>query len=120
MRRTTDNLLMPWLTLDVPWHVRVGLIILFWLGPSLIMAAFFLAMWAGWLPSPITDNNRILVRLEGKVDTAIVDMKREVNYSREHAEQMIRLLLATCRNVARNDIDRLQCENYWRTDLWRR
>jgi hypothetical protein len=104
----------PWLSPDTPWYVQTGLFVLFWLGPAAIIAAVFLAMWTGWLPSPITDNNRILVRVESKLDSATARMADEVRSSNAKDEHVVRLLLATCRNVARTEMDRVQCDNYWK------
>lgn len=115
-RRQTDTTILPggWVRDDSPWWVQGVLVVLFWLGPSVIVAGVFMAMWAGWIPSPITENGRILVRVESKLDAAVDRMGREVQSSSLKDEQVIRLLLATCRNVSRSDVDRLQCENYWK------
>lgn len=97
-----------------PWWIHTILIVLFWLGPAAIVASVFMSMWAGWLPSPITDNNKILVRMEAKFDNATVRMLERTALADTRDEHVIRLLLVMCRNLAKNDIDRSQCDNYWR------
>lgn len=113
-RRATDPMMTPWLNPDAPWWAQMGLVILFWLGPAALVAAVFLAMWTGWLPSPITKNGETLVRVESKLDTAVARMGDEVRNSHLNDEHVVRLLLATCRNVAKSDTERMNCENYWR------
>lgn len=113
-RRASDNLTLPMIPQAAPWWIQVGLIVLFWLGPAFLVGVVFLSMWSGWLPSPITENQKILMRVEGKLDSAITRMAGEVDSSHRNDENVVRLLLATCRNVARNDFDRSQCDGYWR------
>jgi hypothetical protein len=105
---------LPWLNDNAPWWAQMGILVLGWLGPAAIVAGIFLAMWTGWLPSPITDNNKILTRVEHKLDAAVLRMTDEVRSSGMKDEQVVRLLLATCRNVSRSDIDRSQCDSYWK------
>lgn len=113
-RRASDNLTLPMIPASSPWWVQVGLILLFWLGPAFLVGVWSISMWSGWIPSPITENQKILIRLESKVDVATNRMTSEVENSRRNDEQVVRLLLATCRNVAKNDVDKTQCDNYWR------
>ena len=113
-RRAGDNLTLPLIPRDSPWWIQVALIVLFWLGPTALVALFFMLVFAGTISSPLTENNQILKRVESKLDAATTRMAAEVESSRRHDEHVIRLLLATCRNVARDDQGRMQCDNYWR------
>jgi len=113
-RRASDAMMLPMLNGDTPWWARIGLIVLFWLGPAAIVAAIFLAMWTGWLPSPITRNSEALARIEQKLDGAVARMMDEVRSSHLTDEYMMRIALQTCRNVARSDMDRARCDDYWR------
>jgi|MudIll2142460700_1097286.scaffolds.fasta_scaffold123515_3 hypothetical protein len=106
--------LLPMIPQGAPWWVQTGLIIMFWLGPASLVGVVFLSMWSGWLPSPITENQKILTRLETKFDTAITRMSSETDNRHRNDENVVRLLLATCRNVAKNEFDKSQCDGYWR------
>lgn len=113
-RRASDSISLPMIPQSSPWWVQVGLIVLFWLGPAALTATFFMLVFTGYLRSPIVENNDILKRMEPRLNTAISAMETEVSNSRRNDEQVVRLLLATCRNVARDEVGRINCDNYWR------
>ncbi len=114
MRRESDRFGLPTLLSGLGAKAQIVLIVLFWLGPSAVAAAFFMSMWAGWIPSPVTDNNHILVRVEAKLDSAITSMKTEVVESHDRDESVIKLLWATCRNGAKNPLEEQRCDSYWK------
>lgn len=97
-----------------PWLAHMIMEITFWLGPTAIVASVFMAMWAGWIPSPITKNQEILVRIESKLDDAYRRMTEDVRANRNADESGTRLLLIICRNTARNVQQELQCNDYWK------
>ena len=99
---------------NLPWPVQVALFLLFWLGPCVIVAGVFMAMWAGWIPSPITQTRDTVALINNKFDDAMGRMGKEVQNNRVTDEQVVRLLWATCRNVSRTDVERVQCDSYWR------
>lgn len=112
--RRQGDMSIPILAGDMPWAARVALFVLFWLGPGLIVAAIFLAMWTGWISSPITENRSALIRIEAKLNSAIDSMQQEVIESQRNDEYVVRLLLVTCRNISRTEVDRQQCDLYWK------
>ena len=104
-----------------PWWAQAGLFIIGWLGPSIVIAALFVAMWAGWITSPITLNTNILYRVEGKLDAHMIAFKQtmdadlKADETRSNVqEKILQVLAVMCRNAAQTQLDRQQCENYWR------
>jgi hypothetical protein len=106
---------------NAPWWAQALLFIIGWLGPSIVIAALFISMWAGWITSPITTNTEILKRIESKTDVFAIsagatavqmlksDEKRDVIQ-----EKMLQILSVMCRNAAQSSMDRDRCEGYWR------
>ena len=113
-RRATDHMMIPWLQQHIPWRVQVALILVIWFGPSVLFAGFFMAAWAGWIRSPITETREAVLRVEGTVTGAIRDMKERVKDSQFHAESLVRIGLATCQNVAKSDLQLARCTDYWK------
>jgi len=97
-----------------PWWAKLTVQICFWFGPTVVVAAVFIGMWTGWLPSPITDSRNALTRLETKLDGAIFSMHNRMNTTVAREENQLRVLLTICRNVASTDIQKAQCDDYWR------
>ena len=104
-----------------PWWAQLLLFIIGWLGPSIVIAALFVSMWAGWITSPITTNTLILHKIEGKLDahmiafsqTMAADLKADEQRSLVQ-ERMLNVLSVMCRNAAQTTQDRDRCEGYWR------
>lgn len=113
-RRATDELFSPFFAGDSPWWWKAVVQILFWFGPTIVVATVFLGMFTGFVPSPITDNNKILIRLEGKMDNAMAEMRGRVIESKTFYEYLLRLQLQTCRNTSKNEAQYQRCEDYWR------
>jgi len=111
-RRSTDGTLLG-LVQGWPARWQVIAVLLGWFGPMAVITLFFMAVLAGWLKSPITYNTAYLIYIRDKLDNAIVRMHERVMESRYKDEQQIRLLLATCRNVARDSEGRRECDTYW-------
>ena len=101
---------------DAPWWAKELRQYILWFGPTVVVAMVFLAMWAGWIPSPITENQKTLARVEAKLDGAVNDMKSEVKSSKWSDESMIRLQLQTCRNTSKSEAQMLKCDDYWKRD----
>jgi len=116
-RRSSDSQAFPtgWFSLEgIHPVLRVTIFILFWLGPCAIVAGVSMAMWAGWIPSPITQTRDLTIQINAKMEEAKRVMSAEVDRNRITDTQVVRLLWATCRNVSRSDLERVQCDNYWR------
>ena len=104
-----------------PWWAQLLLFVIGWLGPSIVIAALFVAMWAGWITSPITTNTLILHKIEGKLDTHMIafsqtmaaDLKADEQRSLVQ-ERILNVLSVMCRNAANTTLDRDRCEGYWR------
>src|SRR5512134_161391 len=114
-RRVTDRMNpFSWLGADTPWWARVLLFILFWLGPSAVFAAVSVAVFIGIIPSPITVNTEHLVFIRQLLVTSLAQMDNRVGEMHNRDEQLIRISLATCQNVAKDDAARMRCADYWR------
>ncbi len=100
--------------IEAPWTIKLAIKSIFWFGPSIVVAGLFLAMWAGWLSSPITDNNTRLIRIESKLDRAFEEMRNRVLESKVSDEQGVRLLLVICHNTAKNEAQNVACDYYWK------
>ncbi len=104
----------PWLADDAPWWARLLIYVICWLGPTVVVAGVFLAMWAGWVPSPITENNRMLHEIQGTLNRSIEDTKSETSRSHTSDENSLRVLLLICRNTARDSQQAARCDDYWK------
>ena len=120
-RRSSDNSWLVAAMAGLPWQVKVILIIALIFGPLGVFAAFFMSLWAGWVPSPITVNTQLLqetkaiaLDVQKTLNMNIGAMQARVTDSQYRDEQMIRLQLATCRAVARDTESRRECDGYWK------
>lgn len=107
-------MIMPWLHKDTPWYAQMALVVTFWLGPAALVAAVFLSMWTGWIPSPITDNGRKIDQLSAKFDQAIMKMTERVGKAGEADDSQTRILLVICRNTSKTPLQQAQCDDYWK------
>lgn len=114
MNKEPISLINPILDTTTPWWGKFLVQIIFWFGPSIVVAAVFMSMWTGWLPSPITQNREILIRVENKLDASIMTMTNKVASLDFRDESMLRILLVICRNSANSVIQRIQCDDYWK------
>lgn len=92
----------------------MALDVTFWLGPTAIVGAVFLSMWAGWLPSPITETRAAVMRVENSINGATSKMAEEVRINRYNDESSVRLLVIICRNTAKDSLQANACNDYWK------
>ena len=104
----------PWLSGDTPWWARLLIYVTCWLGPTVVVAGVFLAMWAGWVASPITENNKMLHEIRGTLSRSIEEMRGEVGRSHSSDENSLRVLLLICRNTAKDSQQAGRCDDYWK------
>lgn len=109
------------LVAGMPWKARLAVFACVMFGPSILFAGFFAALWTGIIPSPVTRNTELLLQnqqlilgLKTTLDLNLAAMKAEISDSQAQQAQMVRLQLATCRNVAKNEAGVRECDGYWR------
>jgi hypothetical protein len=98
-----------------PWYVKIAFVLENRYGPLIVILAVFIGWWSGLIPSPITQNLATSQRIEAKIDTAVSTMRAEVIDSHRSDEMVIRILLATCTNIAKGDAAGItRCQDYWK------
>lgn len=77
---------------DAPWPARMLVWMVTKFGLTAIILLFVLAVWAGYVPSPITESRAILGKLEASDRVHVV------------------ILRAICRHTAVSDFQRKDCD----------
>lgn len=102
-----------WMNGSMPWWAKLAVFCAFWLGPSLIFALIFVAIFIGAIPSPITQNREALARIETILTSSISRMAEIVASRDSLQEKLLHVSVETCRNAARTEQQEIRCD-YWR------
>jgi hypothetical protein len=104
---------------EAPWWAQMGYNVLSVYGPVIVIMGVMLGMWAGWVPSPITQNREGIGRLEVgllnqslALKTAVESMSKEVEVSRKSDSRMIRIFQMICTRVSSDKAQVAECNNW--------
>ncbi len=92
-----------------PWMAKLAEMILSKYGPLGLVLIMFLAMWAGWIASPITETRTLVEQQSKMLETALGRMTTEVDKSHISDDKLVLMFRMICARVSKTEQQTNEC-----------
>lgn len=94
---------------SAPWMAKLAEMILTKYGPLGLVLIVFIGMWTGWLPSPITENRALLVKIDNAMSQSIIAITEEVRRGHASDDRLVQVFRMICVRVSKTESQTEEC-----------